>query len=44
MGSGLYQPSARRHIPGGTGAGAFRHLNHVHWNFMLMAPSYLAHG
>ena len=22
-----------RHVPDGTGAAAFRHLRHVHWNF-----------
>lgn len=32
-GFGFVSTLSTRHIPDGTGAGAFRHLNHVHWNF-----------
>lgn len=32
-GFGFVSTLSARHIPDGTGAGAFRHLNHVHWNF-----------
>lgn len=34
-GFGFVSTLSARHIPDGTGAGAFRHLNHVHWNFMV---------
>jgi hypothetical protein len=34
-GFGFVATVSARHIPDGTGAGAFRHLNHLHWNFML---------
>ena len=33
FGLGFVVTLSARHIPGGTGAAAFRHLNHVHWNF-----------
>jgi hypothetical protein len=32
-GFGFVSTNSARHIPDGTGAAAFRHLNHVHWNF-----------
>jgi len=32
-GFGFVSTLSARHIPDGTGAAAFRHLNHVHWNF-----------
>lgn len=32
-GVGFVTTLSARHIPDGTGAAAFRHLNHVHWNF-----------
>lgn len=32
-GMGFVSTLSARHIPDGTGAAAFRHLNHVHWNF-----------
>lgn len=35
LGLGFVSTLSARHIPGGTGAAAFRHLNHVHWNFSL---------
>ena len=34
-GFGFVSTLSARHIPDGTGAAAFRHLNHVHWNFSL---------
>jgi hypothetical protein len=34
-GFGFVSTLSARHIPDGTGAGAFRHLNHMHWNFGL---------
>ncbi len=34
-GFGFVSTLSARHIPDGAGAGAFRHLNHMHWNFML---------
>jgi hypothetical protein len=34
-GFGFVSTLSARHIPDGTGAGAFRHLNHVHWNFSI---------
>ncbi len=34
-GFGFVSTLSARHIPDGTGAAAFRHLNHVHWNFMI---------
>jgi hypothetical protein len=34
-GFGFVSTVSARHIPDGAGAGAFRHLNHVHWNFQL---------
>jgi hypothetical protein len=34
-GFGFVSTLSARHIPDGTGAAAFRHLRHVHWNFML---------
>jgi hypothetical protein len=34
-GFGFVSTLSARHIPDGTGAAAFRHLNHVHWNFMV---------
>lgn len=33
FGLGFVSTLSARHIPDGTGAAAFRHLNHVHWNF-----------
>lgn len=33
-GMGFVSTLSARHIPDGTGAAAFRHLNHVHWSFM----------
>jgi hypothetical protein len=33
LGLGFVSTLSARHIPDGTGADAFRHLNHVHWNF-----------
>ena len=35
FGIGFVSTLSARHIPDGTGAAAFRHLNHVHWNFMV---------
>ena len=32
-GIGFVATLSARHIPDGTGANAFRHLRHVHWNF-----------
>ncbi|MBU4261463.1 MAG: DUF4157 domain-containing protein [Proteobacteria bacterium] len=32
-GVGFVATLSARHVPTGTGANAFRHLNHVHWNF-----------
>jgi hypothetical protein len=32
-GFGFVTTLSARHTPTGTGAAAFRHLNHVHWNF-----------
>lgn len=32
-GFGFVSTLSVRHVPTGTGADAFRHLNHVHWNF-----------
>ena len=32
-GFGFVSTLSARHIPDGAGAAAFRHLNHVHWNF-----------
>jgi len=32
-GFGFVSTLSARHIPDGTDAAAFRHLNHVHWNF-----------
>ncbi len=34
-GFGFVSTLSARHIPAGTGAAAFRHLDHVHWNFMV---------
>ncbi len=34
-GIGFVSTLSARHIPDGTGAAAFRHLNHVHWNFSV---------
>lgn len=34
-GFGFVSTVSARHIPDGTDAAAFRHLNHVHWNFMV---------
>ncbi len=34
-GFGFVSTLSGRHIPDGTGAAAFRHLSHVHWNFMV---------
>jgi len=34
-GFGFVTTLSARHIPDGTGAAAFRHLNHMHWNFGL---------
>lgn len=34
-GFGFVSTLSARHIPDGTGAAAFRNLNHVHWNFMV---------
>ena len=34
-GFGFVSTLSVRHIPDGTGAAAFRHLNHMHWNFMV---------
>jgi len=34
-GVGFVSTLSARHIPDGTGAAAFRHLNHMHWNFTL---------
>jgi hypothetical protein len=34
-GFGFVSTLSARHIPDGTGAAAFRHLNHMHWNFTL---------
>jgi hypothetical protein len=33
LGLGFVSTLSARHIPDGAGAAAFRHLNHVHWNF-----------
>lgn len=35
LGLGFVSTLSCRHIPDGTGAGAFRHLGHMHWNFGL---------
>jgi hypothetical protein len=35
LGLGFVSTLSARHIPDGTGAAAFRHLNHVHWNFSV---------
>lgn len=35
FGLGFVSTLSARHIPDGTGAAAFRHLNHVHWNFSV---------
>src|SRR6266704_452190 len=32
-GFGFVSTLSARHVPTGTGAAAFRHLNHAHWNF-----------
>jgi hypothetical protein len=34
-GFGFVSTLSARHVPDGTGAAAFRHLNHRHWNFMI---------
>jgi hypothetical protein len=34
-GFGFVSTLSARHVPDGTGAAAFRHLNHVHWNYGL---------
>jgi hypothetical protein len=34
-GFGFVSTLSARHIPDGTGAAAFRHLDHVHWNFSV---------
>ncbi len=34
-GFGFVSTLSARHIPDGTGAAAFRHLSHVHWNFSV---------
>jgi hypothetical protein len=34
-GFGFVSTLSARHIPDGTGAAAFRHLNHMHWNFSV---------
>jgi hypothetical protein len=35
FGLGFVSTLSARHIPDGTGAAAFRHLAHVHWNFSV---------
>ncbi|UCF91853.1 MAG: DUF4157 domain-containing protein [Desulfobacterales bacterium] len=35
FGLGFVSTLSARHIPDGTGAAAFRHLDHVHWNFSV---------
>jgi Domain of unknown function (DUF4157) len=35
FGLGFVSTLSARHIPDGTGAAAFRHLSHVHWNFSV---------
>lgn len=34
-GFGFVSTLSARHVPDGTGAAAFRHLDHVHWNFSV---------
>ena len=35
FGLGFVSTLSARHIPDGTGSAAFRHLNHMHWNFAV---------